>query len=73
MLRVQTMGDARVARSEMKGAMSGEKQAIGATLERIANTGSPWPMQTHILALNIVDLTQLANTGEIVRRPDSRR
>ena len=45
---VQTMGDARAARSEMKGAVSGEEQAFGATLERMANTGPPWPVQTHI-------------------------
>ena len=41
-------GDARAARSEMKGAVSGEEQAFGATLERMANTGPPWPVQTHI-------------------------
>ena len=40
--------DARAARSEMKGAVSGEEQAFGATLERMANTGPPWPVQTHI-------------------------
>ena len=51
------MGDARAARSEMKGAMSGEKHAIGATLERMANTGAPWPVQTHIPALTIANLT----------------
>ena len=45
---VQTMGNARAARSEMKRAVSGEEQAIGATLERMANTGPPWPVQTHI-------------------------
>ena len=36
MLRVQTMGDARAARSEMKGAVSGEEQAFGAMLGRMA-------------------------------------
>ena len=40
--------DARAARSEVKGAMSSEEQAFGAMLGRMANTGPPWPMQTHI-------------------------
>ena len=41
-------GDARGARSEVKGAMGGEKQAYGAILGVVANTGAPWPVQTHI-------------------------
>ena len=57
MLPVQTMGDARVARSKMKGAMSGEEHALEAMLGRMANTGAPWPVQTHIPALTIANLT----------------
>ena len=45
---VQTMGDARAARSEMKGVMGGMLQAYGAMLGVVANTGAPWPVQTHI-------------------------
>lgn len=61
MLRVQTMGDARAARSEMKGAVSGEEQAFGAMLGRMANTWPPWPVQAHIP--DLTRASRISKTG----------
>ena len=61
MLPVQTMGDARAARSEMKGVMGGMLQTYGAILGRMANTGPPWPVQAHIP--DLTRASRISKTG----------
>ena len=49
---VQTMGDARAARSEMKGAMSGEEQALGGDAGAY---GEHWTALAHADAYSRLD------------------